>query len=93
MILLEGMVLEEVVDLDRSHLVVYQHRPTGVISYQDPYPDALTATVAARTELEAVLGTDEEGEVTCVVAPIRAGDPTPQPKSALRPRKHRRADS
>ena len=62
--------------LDRPHLVICVHEATGVTSYQGPYPDGLSALVAAEAERSALAHDPTEGPVRLVVAPLFAPGPT-----------------
>lgn len=80
-VLLERLGVEEVADLDRPHLVLCCHVATGVTSYQGPYPNALTALVAAQEEHQALSRAGEEDAVSFSVAPLFSVDP-PLPRAA-----------
>lgn len=49
-LLIENLVREGMQDLDAPHLVVCTDLEDGTVSFQGPYPDALTALLAAEAE-------------------------------------------
>jgi hypothetical protein len=74
-VLFERMLRDEAADLDEPHVVVCRHAPSGTTSYLGPFPDGLSAAGAAQLHLDAVRGTDEEGQLRCTVAPLRPAGP------------------
>lgn len=60
----ETVVSGLVDDLDRPHVLVCTESSTGVVSYQGPFVDALSASAAAERSM-----TGDEG-LRCVVAPL-----------------------
>ena len=73
-VLLGQLVAEEAADLERPHLVVYEHVDTGFVTYQGPYPNALSAVLAGLSERDATRATEGE-QVSYKVARLFDADP------------------
>lgn len=53
-LLLENVVTESVREIDGPHLVICRDPHTGLMSFQGPFPDGLSALVAADQEDESL---------------------------------------
>lgn len=85
---LDHLVRAGVDELDQPHVVVCADPSTGARSYLGPYPDALSAAVAAQTGHDAAAADAETGageadpvaRLVFTVAPLHGADP-PLPRS------------
>lgn len=66
-LLLAHLIAEEAADLERPHLVVFEHVDTGFVTYQGPYPNALSALLAGQAERDATRENDGD-EVSYKIA-------------------------
>ncbi|GAA4727945.1 hypothetical protein GCM10023350_08770 [Nocardioides endophyticus] len=73
-VLLTQLVAEEMADLERPHVVVYEHVDTGFVTYQGPYPNAMSAVLAGLSERDATCATEGE-QVSYKVARLFDADP------------------